>query len=193
MADRPRTRARMLTDLLTQLREDKAANGGNWSKPGFHAVAVYRLGVWIRDLPPWPRRLLTPLYGMAHILVRNVYSIELPRQARVGRRLWIAHQGGIVIHGQAEIGDDCMIRQNVTIGQFGAGQKSTKRIAPKLGNGVQIGPGAVLVGGIAIGDDARIGPNAVVMSDVPAGGSAFAAPARIMKPLRSQREPHADT
>jgi serine O-acetyltransferase len=107
-----------------------------------------------------------------------VYGIELRRSTKVGRRLLIGHQGGIVIHPQAEIGDDCTIRQNVTIG---ATTFQHVNDAPTLGSRVNIGAGAVILGRIHVGDDVRIGPNAVVTTDVPAGVAAFAPPARVMR------------
>jgi serine O-acetyltransferase len=98
--------------------------------------------------------------------VRGHYGIELPPTTKVGRRVLIAHQSGIVIHSKADIGDDCLIRQNVTIGA-----RSHKRWweAPKLGNGVQVGCGAAILGDISVGDGVIIGANAVVMTDVPPG------------------------
>ena len=72
------------------------------------------------------------------------------------------------------IGDDCLIRQGVTIGA------ATKRHeSPVLGDRVEVGAGAVIAGAITIGDDVVIGPNAVVMSDVPSGSIVASAPARV--------------
>lgn len=170
-------------DLKTLLREDYVRNRGALS-PGFHAVAVYHFGRWAETLAHPARTLLRVLYKVLYGLVRNLYSIEIPVEARIGRRLLIAHQGSIVIHPLAIIGDDCLLRQNCTIG-LGA----TGRMVPTVGDRVQVGPGAVLAGGITVGDDAHIGPNAVVMSDVPPGGSAFAAPARMIKPADKQMPP----
>ncbi len=86
-----------------------------------------------------------------------------------------AHQPGVVIADNAVIGDDCLIRQNVTIGsavEYGP--------APKLGNRVRIGAGAVLIGGITVGDDVVIGPNAVVTEDVPAGATVLSPRPRVI-------------
>ena len=82
-----------------------------------------------------------------------------------------------MIHPNVEMGDDCLIRQNVAIG---APSHERCKEAPKLGSRVQVGSGAAILGNIAIGDDARIGPNAVVMTHVPAGAAAFGNPARIV-------------
>jgi serine O-acetyltransferase len=170
--------------LISILREDLIANRGDWASAGFHAIAVYRLGVWARSQAARRRRIVGRLYKVLYTFVRNVYSIELPRGATVGRRLQISHPAGIVVSYKAQIGDDCVLRQNVTIGQFNRGRKRTPPYAPKIGNGVEVGAGAVVVGGITVGDGTRIGPNAVVMTDIPPGGSAFAGPAKIMQPLR---------
>ncbi len=164
--------------LFASIGEDYRARGGGALSPGFHAVAVYRFGRWARTRPQPVRVLWSVLHKLLYVLVRNLYGIELPADADIGRRCTIAHPGGIVLNPRTVVGDDCLLRHNITIGVGGIGGK-----APTIGNRVQIGAGAVLVGEIAVGDDAHIGPNAVVMSDVPNGGSAFAAPARIMKQM----------
>ncbi len=178
--------------LLSALREDLIANRGHWGGAGFQAVAVYRFGAWARRQKGLRQRVLTRLHKVLFALVRNLYSIELPRSTTIGRRLQIPHPAGIVVSYQAEIGDDCLIRQNATIGQFNRGRQRTPPYAPKLGNGVEVGAGATIVGGITIGNRARIGPNAVVMTDVPPGGAAFASPARIMEPLLQAKPEEAD-
>jgi len=166
-----------LMSLLAQLREDWLVNGRSWTKPGFHALAVYRFGVWGRRAPTPLRPVWSVLYRLLFVFVRNVYGIELHRTTRIGRRLAIAHQGGIVVHPQAVIGDDCALRHNVTLG---AATFERLKEAPRLGHGVQIGTGAVILGTVVIGDGAKVGPNAVVLADVPPGATAFAAPARVM-------------
>jgi serine O-acetyltransferase len=166
--------------LVATIREDYRARGGGALSPGFHAVAVYRFGRWARSAPQPGRTLWSLIHSLLYVVVRNLYGIELPVRADVGRRLSIAHAGGIVLNPHTVIGDDCLLRHNITIGVGVVGGS-----APTIGSRVEIGAGAVLVGDITVGDDARIGPNAVVMSDVPAGGSAFATPARVMKQTSS--------
>lgn len=167
--------------LLQQLREDYQVHQKDWTLPGFRAVAVYRFGVWASGLRPRILRApFTLIYNALYRYVRNHYSIELPRSAKVGRRLWIAHQGGIVIHWLAEIGDDCVLRQNVTLG---AAAEETMLLAPILRNRVQVGCGAAIIGRVEIGDDVRIGANAVVTRSVPSG-STVVAPAPMVIPAK---------
>jgi len=178
--------ARSIGWFRSMVRGDLEANQRHWERPGFHALVVFRFGTWAQQQQGALRLLSSVVYRVLYTFVRNIYSVELPRGTKVGRRLWIPHPAGIVISYQAEIGDDCLILQNVTIGLGGhrGARKRPPPHAPRIGNNVEIGAGAVLMGGINVGDGARIGPNAVVMTDVPAGGTAFAAPAKILKPLR---------
>ncbi|MEP6958274.1 MAG: serine acetyltransferase [Nitrospirota bacterium] len=92
---------------------------------------------------------------------------------KIGRRVVFGHQNGIIIHPNAEIGDDCLIRQNVTIG---VARNAQGREALKLGARVSVGCGAVIVGNVTIGDGAIIGPNTAVMTNVPAGSTVFTSP-----------------
>ncbi len=175
--------------LWQQIQEDWIANGQVLT-PGFQALALYRFGVWRMGLPTPLRKMATAIYGVLFAFVRNFYGIELVYTTRVGRRVVIAHQGNVVIHGNSEIGDDCLIRQNVTIGA--ARHDRVSEEAPKLGHGVQVGAGAVIMGKVRIGDGVRVGPNAVVMTNVPAGATVFATPARIIELPEIQQQPQAE-
>ena len=167
--------------LWEQIREDKRVNG-TWARPGFHAVAVHRFGAWRKNLPRVLQPPATLLYYMMNLVVRNVYGIEIASTTKIGRRLSIPHQSGIVIHYRAELGDDCHVLQNVTIGAV-PGQHAV----PRIGNRVFIAAGAVILGDVTVGDDAKIGPNAVVIANVPAGATATAVPARVI-PLAKKPE-----
>lgn len=158
--------------LVSSWREDLVANRGQFFGTGYQALAVYRFGRWCGRQDGVFGWLIGKVYTLAYLFIRNVYGVEIPQSAVIGRRLWLPHAVGVVISPQAQIGDDCMIRQNVTIGRFGFG-RTRETPVPKLGNNVMVGPGAVIVGGVTVGDGARIGPNAVVMTDVPTGASAF--------------------
>lgn len=158
------------------VREDLGIQHGDWTRPGFQAMLMYRIGN-VRCRSRLERALISRLYRTAHILVRNLYTIEIHASAKLGRRIKVAHQGSIVIHEHAVIGADCIIRQGVTIG---GGSDANYHRGPVLGADVELGAGAVVVGGVHIGDRVKIGPNAVVMSDVPAGSIVVAQPPRII-------------
>ena len=164
--------------LWALVREDYIAHGRDWTKPGFRAVAAYRLGVWRMGIrSKLLRAPFSIFYRCLFRYCRNHYGIELPYSATIGRRVIIEHQSGIVIHGNAVIGDDSIIRQGVTLGN-----KSLDRPldAPVLGKRVNVGAGAKILGALHIGDGATVGANAVVLTDVPPGGLAVGIPARIL-------------
>jgi len=169
--------------LVAQIREDWEIHQRDWTQPGFRALAIHRFGHWIQSeaghgLVRGPvRRVLQRLHLMMFRYARNRYGIELHPATAIGQRVRFVHQSGIVISPKAVIGDDCLIRQNVTIG--GPSEERWHE-APILGRRVHVGSGAVLIGAITIGDGARIGPNAVVMTDVPAFASVFVVSPRVM-------------
>ena len=127
--------------------------------------------------PKLVRAPFSLFYRMLYRHVRNVYGIDLPYSVLLGRRVVIEHQGGIVIHGSAVIGDECVIRHGVTLGNRYLDQPQE---APRLGARVNVGAGAKILGAVTIGDDAQIGANAVVLCDVPPGATAVGIPARII-------------
>jgi serine O-acetyltransferase len=146
---------------------------------GFWALAVYRFGharfvVKNRYLRlPW-----TMLYIVLNKIVEVLCGICIGATANIGRRLSIEHHGCIVVHGATVIGDDCLIRQGVTIGNAGYQDPMG---APVIGNRVEIGAGAKIIGRIHIGDEVIIGANAVVVRDVPSRAVVVGVPARIIK------------
>lgn len=164
--------------LCLIIAEDYRANGRDWTKPGFRAVAVHRFGVWRMSIRTKILRApFSLIYRMAFRRCRNVYGIELPYSVQLGRRVIVEHQGGIVIHGDSRIGDDSIIRQNCSIGIRHLDQPSA---APTIGRNVSIGAGSVIIGAVDVGDDCVIGANAVVLRDLPEGVTAVGVPALIV-------------
>jgi serine O-acetyltransferase len=175
------------------VREDYEAHGREASRPGFQAVAVHRFGTWrmgVRN--KLLRAPLSVVYRALYRGVRNFYGIELPYTVELGRRVIFEHQHGIVVHGSTVIGDDCIIRQGVTLGL-----RSLERLdeAPVLGAGVNVGAGAKIIGPVHVGDGAAIGANAVVLEDVPPGALAIGVPAKLVarRQARSLEGPKRDS
>lgn len=162
--------------MFKLIREDYAAHQRDPWRQGVWVMVVYRFGQWrYRVRPAWLRRPLSLAYKFLKIGAQMATGIDLPCEARVGRRLVIEHFGGIVVSGDAVIGDDVTLRHGVTLGLRRTGVPG----APVIGNGVDIGAGAKILGPVHIGDGAVIGANAVVLCDVPAGALAVGIPARI--------------
>jgi serine O-acetyltransferase len=132
---------------------------------------MWRMGV----RPKLARAPLSLVYRWLFRHCRNRYGIELPYTVRLGQGVVIEHQGAIVVHGNCEIGDRCIIRQGCTLGLRHLDDLTA---APSLEDGVELGAGAVVLGRIRLGAGAKVGANAVVLDDVPAGATVWGIPAR---------------
>ncbi len=116
-----------------------------------------------------------PYLVFYRIMVEWILGVEIPPLTRVGKSFAVHHGQGIVVNNRAIIGDDCIIRQGVTLGNRVA---SDPYGCPVIGNRVSIGASALVLGRLSIGDDAVIGAGAVVTRDVPAGDVVVGNPAR---------------
>ena len=164
-------------DLFENIREDWQTHGRQLSRQGLWAMAVYRYGRWRYTIRwSWLRMPFSFVYKVLKPVSEVLTGIELPCEATLGRRFRIDHFGGIVISGDAVFGDDCVIRNGVTVGLKHTGQRG----APVLGDRVDVGAGAKILGAIQIGDDVLIGANAVVLTDVPSNCIAVGVPARVL-------------
>ncbi len=105
-------------------------------------------------------------------------GIEIHPGATIGKRLVIDHGHGVVIGETAEIGDDVLIYQGVTLGGTG---KDTGKRHPTIGNNVMISAGAKVLGPLKVGDNSRIAAGAVVLEEVPPNSTVVGVPARVVK------------
>ena len=109
---------------------------------------------------------------------RHKTGIEIHPGAKLGKRLVIDHGMGIVIGETAEIGDDCLLYQGVTLG--GTGKETGKR-HPTIGNNVLVGSGAKVLGPFKVGDNSRVAANSVVLREIPENSTAVGSPARVVR------------
>jgi serine O-acetyltransferase len=119
---------------------------------------------------------LRKLSRLRHLFWSILTSSDIDPEAKIGERLRLPHPHGVIVHGCAVIGDDCLFMQQVTIGILADAD------APIVGSKVYIGAGAKVLGKVTVGDGARIGANAVVLCNVPAGWTAVGVPARLIAP-----------
>lgn len=145
--------------------------------PGVRAIRMYRKAHWF-----YVRNFKFIARWISQRAVRKT-GIEIHPGATIGRRLVIDHGTGVVIGETAEIGDDVLIYQGVTLG--GTGKDIGKR-HPTIGNNVMISSGAKVLGPFKVGDNSRIAAGAVVLEEIPADCTAAGVPARIVR-FRGQR------
>jgi serine O-acetyltransferase len=142
------------------------------SYPGLHAIWLYRCGNWL-----W-RHDLKLLGRLVSEVARFMTGIEIHPGATIGRRLFIDHGMGVVVGETAEIGDDVLIYQGVTLG--GTSLKKEKR-HPTIEDQVMISAGAAVIGPVRIGRGSRIGAGAVVVSSAPAYSTIVGIPGKVIE------------
>jgi serine O-acetyltransferase len=163
------------SDIATVKRKDPAARNTLeilLTYSGLHAVLLYRVShaLYVRKL-----------YTIARLIsqiARFITGVEIHPGAKIGRGLFIDHGSGVVIGETAEIGNNCLIYQGVTLG--GTGKERGKR-HPTLGNNVMVGAGARVLGPFRVGDNVKIAANAVVLASIPDNCTAVGVPAKIVK------------
>lgn len=171
----------MITNALRTLRDDVRAIFRNDPAarnlaevllyPGLHAILFHRIAHWL-----WKRRVpFVP--RLISQLARFFTGIEIHPGATIGGGFFIDHGMGVVIGETAEIGNNVMLYQGVTLG--GTGKQTGKR-HPTLEDNVVIGVGASVLGAITVGQGARVGGGAVVVKDVPPHATAVGVPARVV-------------
>ena len=136
---------------------------------GLHAILLHRPAHWLyRRKVFFGARLLSQF-------ARFLTGIEIHPGAKIGRGVIFDHGSGVVIGETAEVGDDCVIYQGVTLG--GTGKETGKR-HPTIGKNVLIGSGAKVLGPFTVGDNCKIASNAVVLQAIPEGTTVVGIPAR---------------
>ena len=137
-----------------------------------NAIAVYRFSRWLylHHIPFLPKIVM--------LFIFLIYNSKIPYKAKIGKGTICGYSGiGVVIHSDAEIGDNCVIGQHVTVG----GGNNRYPGVPKIGNNVYISHGAIVFGGITIGNNVTIGANAVVTKPVPDNAIVAGVPAKILR------------
>ena len=140
--------------------------------PGFHAILMHRLA---HKLYRWGVPLAPRVISQ---ISRFFTGIEIHPGATIGRRFFIDHGCGVVIGETAEIGDDVLLYQGVTLG--GTGNEKGKR-HPTIGNHVVVGTGAKVLGNILIGDNVKVGAGSVVVHPVPDNCTVVGIPGRVVR------------
>lgn len=167
--------ARIREDIQTVFERDPAARSTLevlLAYPGLRAIWLHRLAHWL-----WERRLKL-LGRLLSDISRFFTGIEIHPGAKLGRRLFIDHGMGVVIGETAEIGDDVLIYQGVTLG--GTSLKKGKR-HPSIEDHVMISAGASVIGPVRVGRGSRIGAGAVVVSDAPPYSTVVGIPGRAVE------------
>lgn len=123
---------------------------------------------------------LNPLIYIYRLLVEWILGIEINLNAKIGRNFRLFHGQGLVINGTTVIGENCLVRNGITIGSNILADGTTTK-APTIGNNVEIGSNSVIIGDISIGDNVVIGAGSVVVKNIPSNVIVGGNPAKIIR------------
>lgn len=164
-----------MRDFRSHISQDWKANRG--LPKSLLVLTSFRTVGWLRAHRNGVGRIVYPLAaGVYKLAVEWVLGIEIPASTAIGHGLRLRHGVGIVVNPAARLGNDVLLRHGVTIGNRNTRDKTA---CPHIGDSVEIGANAVILGPIRIGDRARIGAGSVVMFDVDADSTVIAAAAEV--------------
>ncbi|MBN1186768.1 MAG: hypothetical protein JXB49_31105 [Bacteroidales bacterium] len=137
---------------------------------------LFRFLVWYRIANHYSNkknRIISIVIGIRYNIISRKVRIEIPKRTKIGYGIKIWHGHGIVINENAIIGDNVMLTHNVTFATERGG-------SPIIGNCVRFAPGAVIVGGVKIGDNSVVGANTMVNKDIPPKSISMGVPNKIL-------------
>ena len=146
--------------------------------PGLHALWVQRFAHWF-----WRRRLYLLGRFISHF-GRWLTGVDIHPGAEIGSSVFIDHGAGVVVGETSKIGSGCLLYQGAVLG--GTSKARHKKRHPTLGENVEVGAGAIILGPVTIGAGARIGAGSVVVRDVPAGATVVGVPGRVSRGFASE-------
>ncbi|RCU49465.1 serine acetyltransferase [Corallincola holothuriorum] len=169
---------------MSALKRDVERYGGWRSlfrEQSLYSVLLYRLGCRIDSISnSLLRRLACLFYFPIYRLFETLTGISIPKEVDIGGGLRIWHFGQIFIHPKVVIGENCTLRQGVTLGN-----RRSDDDVPVIGNNVEFGANCIVIGSVTIGDNVKIGPMSLVLDDLPDNAVAVGNPAKIVR-IRKQ-------
>lgn len=172
-----------VSEFIDKWKSYTKANNRNWK--GLYLSLTYLIAHFIVNTKKtlwiiW--LILIPYLVLYRIFNEWILGVEIPARCKIGKGLIIDHGQALVLNKNVIIGDNCRLRNSITIGnkQFKNGEWSN---CPRIGSNVDIGANTVIIGDIIIGDNVKIGAGSVVVKDVPNNCVIVGNPAKEVKPI----------
>lgn len=141
-------------------------------------IVLFRLASYPLQSRKFVRYFFLPFTVIYKIYSEFLLGIELPAGTKIGKGLRLFHCVGLVVHKDARLGQNCILRQGVTIGNKGEGENN--RGSPVIEDNVEFGAGSIVIGPVSIGSNVIVGAGAVVSKDIPGNSIVISQPVRII-------------
>ena len=155
--------------------EDWSANKNNYK--GRVVLLIFRLGQLLQRQKT-TKFIFCPFWLILRIFLDWFLNIDIPFKTKIGKGCVVYHGHSLVIFSDVIIGDNCILRHGITIGNKGVGLESK---SPTIGDNCDIGASSIIIGDIKIGDNVTIGAGSVVVKNIPSNCIVVGNPARIIK------------
>ncbi|TQV74609.1 serine acetyltransferase [Aliikangiella marina] len=151
-------------------------------EPSIWAVYWHRKGESIDLMKDgFFKKIAMSFYWIIFHFVTLATGISIAKSIKIGGGLRIYHFGNVFIHQNTVIGANCTLRQGVTLGN-----RYNDEFAPTLGDNVELGAYAQVLGDVTVGNNAKIGALSVVLENVPENHTAVGIPAKVKSNTKSQ-------
>lgn len=148
-------------------------------------ILFYRMATLWCSRNPLLRLIGLPFVILNKLISECLFSVEIPHHTRIGYGLKIYHPHALVLGRDVVIGENCTLRQGVTIGNV-THRDGAVSGSPVLGNDVELGASAIILGAVHIGDGATIGAGTVVTKNLAPGAIAVGGGFRLLTPGANQ-------
>lgn len=138
-------------------------------------ITLYRLATLRRSRNPLAKLVGLPFVILNKMINEWFFSVEIPWQTRIGKGLRLYHAHCIVLNRDTVLGENCILRHGVTIGNA-----SDNGASPVIGDNVEFGANAIVIGDISVGKGAKIGAGTVVTKNVGEGKIAIGGGFRVI-------------
>jgi putative colanic acid biosynthesis acetyltransferase WcaB len=147
-----------VSNVLSDLCREVKQNGNAKAKV---VITLYRLATCFRSKNPLVKLLGVPFVILNKVINEWLFCVEIPWQTQIGTGLKIYHAHCIVLNRDTVIGNDCILRHGVTIGNA-----TDDGGSPTVGDNVEFGANAIVIGNISLGNGAKVGAGAVLTKDL---------------------------
>ena len=171
------------SDFYRHYADEKPQRFWKIRNVALYCSIIYRKAHFYSEQTGFVNRILGIYYRYRLNVVSRRFLFQIPYPVTIGKGFNLVHFGRVIVAPGVKIGNNCNLFTGVTIGS--TARVGVKIGVPTIGDDVWIGPNAVIVGGINIGNNVLIAANSFVNFDVPSNSIVIGNPGKIIPSVRA--------